>query len=98
MLDPLPPNPDDQPPAPTNARITCEFCQCVLTPTGGAFRHSERARTLRDQEEEIRRLKDALAQIEGASETIKRDLSAAQARIAELTAPATAGGKSSGWL
>lgn len=99
MPDPLPPNnvlPPNDPPSPAapDARIRCEFCECQLTPTGGAFRLSDRARVLRDQEEEIRRLKEALGQAEAAGETIKRDLDAVRAQLAELGAGKPARG---GW-
>lgn len=98
MPDPLPPNPEGQPPpAPTHARITCEFCESSLAPSGQAFRLSPRAIVLRDQEDEIRKLKEALAQAEGAAETIRRDLDAARADVARLTAPVGAGPKSPGW-
>lgn len=98
MSDPLPPSPDPTPtPPPTHARITCEFCESSLAPSGQAFRLSPRAIVLRDQEDEIRKLRESLAQAEGASETIKRDLQAAQAEIARLMAPAGAGPKSPGW-
>jgi hypothetical protein len=95
--NPLPPNhPPDvlAPVIPSSSRITCEFCECSLTPTGGAFRLSDRARMLRDQEEEIRRLKDALAQAEGAGETMKRDADEARRLLAEATAAKPA---SRGW-
>lgn len=93
---PLPPNMplDAAVIVPASGALQCEFCECTLTPTGGAFRLSDRARTLRDQEEEIRRLKEALAQAEGASETIKRDLDAARRQLAEATTARAAHG---GW-
>lgn len=96
MPDPLPPNPAIDPPV-NPARITCEFCECALTPTGGAFRLSARARLLRDQEEEIRKLKEALAQAEGAAETIKRDLDAARAALAAALEPISPAGSRAGW-
>ena len=96
MPDPLPPLPDPSTP-PSTARIRCEFCGCSLAPSGQAFHLSEQAIQYRDQKEEIRKLKEALGQIEGASETIKRDLSAAQARIVELTTPAPARNAAPGW-
>jgi|SRR5882672_451951 len=93
---PLPPNaPLVQPQAPapvvSSDRIRCEFCECQLTPTGGAFRLSDRARMLRDQEEEITRLRAQLATAEGLAESVKRDADTLRGQLAELQAAKPAG-------
>jgi hypothetical protein len=94
---PLPPlGPPASEPDTRPTRIRCEFCRCQLAPNGDVMAMSAEARVYRDQAEEIDRLKAALAQAEGASETIKRDADALRAQLAQLTAPAPVA-RSAGW-
>lgn len=49
------------PAAPRSQRnITCEFCECVLAPSGDYIRLSEKAKELRKLEEKIEDLKSQL--------------------------------------
>lgn len=69
-------------PAPIDGR-RCEFCQCSLSAKGEVLEMSQKAR-------ELRNLQDELAKEQAAHATTKTELSAAHTRIAELEKTATA--------
>lgn len=81
--DPVDPLPDPAPTPPARPRrTTCTFCECQLDHNGEYLRLSDRARTLRDQEETIRSL-------EAEKGKIERELAALKA----ATQPAAPGAR-----
>lgn len=62
------------PPAPTSGKksITCEFCNCTLSPNGDYIALSERAKELRGQSETIDRLKETIEQLQGSVRTAEQ--------------------------
>lgn len=87
--DLLPPSPEHKPPTPTppGTKIRCGFCESALTGAGEVIRLSDRAKALRDFEDDLqdakRDLDAAAAQVAAHAQTI-RDL---EGKIAALTAP-----------
>jgi len=72
--DPLLPNPDSN----TSRGITCEFCECGLTPAGELKgRLSGKARKLRDLEESNAALTEKLEAAQATIAQLKTELSAA---------------------
>jgi hypothetical protein len=85
----LPPDPPEPAPTPAPRRretITCEFCQCTLTPAGEYLQLSDHAKSLRDQGERIDALKAELADSQAAVADAARLLDEARAKIAQLEA------------
>lgn len=75
MIDPNLPTPEPpapEPPAPRSPKLVCEFCSCQLTPAGDVLRMSDAAREYARQADVLR---DA-----------RRDVSAAESKLAEVTA------------
>lgn len=83
MSDLLPPtDPPPAPPEPAGRRrdLRCQFCECSLTATGDVLKMSDRAKALRDFEDDLqdckRDLADArkeLADTQQAIETWKQE-------------------------
>jgi hypothetical protein len=76
MADPIDVLAGDNRPAPIDGR-RCEFCQCALSAKGEVLEMSQKAR-------ELRNLQDDLAREQAAHVATKNALSAAEQRIAEL--------------
>jgi hypothetical protein len=84
----LPPTPT--PDAPPNDRrvphnITCEFCECVLTPHGHALKISDSARAYRDQKDTIADLKARIADLEAAQVALTKERDDAQRALDAAT-------------
>lgn len=94
---PAPPAPE---PAPTPARpgrLTCENCQCQLTPTGDVFRMSDQAREWLRAAEDLRAARAEARDARQQLETVQGELTAARAEIARLSAPPADEKKKSFW-
>lgn len=79
MPDPeslLPPT-GDHPPTARASKLTCEHCECVLTPTGDVLKMSDKARGHLKHDEAITKAQERIA----ALETELRD---ARAKLTEL--------------
>ena len=69
-LVPSDPEPALAPARPAVARgITCQFCEASLTSTGEVLRLSDRAKQLRDYEDDLVDVKRELTDMQGALET-----------------------------
>lgn len=85
-IDPLlPPDPVPIPPDPhpvnRRAKITCECCECELTPTGDALKISDKFRSFRTLGDKIDALKAALDKAQADLTTITRERDDARALI-----------------
>ena len=70
--------PNDPPPSPRRAaRVTCDFCQCELAPSGDVLKMSDRARSMRDGDDEIKKRDKRVTELETEIAEHKR-------KIAEL--------------
>lgn len=75
-------------PQPSNRKITCGYCECVIASDGGVLRTSERVKALNAQEDRIEKLKLQLAQLETDLGTARAELATAQAALQAATRPA----------
>lgn len=57
-----------------SSRITCEFCECVLLPTGEHTGLSSKAKQLRDSESTIGKLNDKVTALTSENEALKSEL------------------------
>lgn len=71
----LPPTPNPAPsPSPASDKpITCQFCECLLTPRGHALELSDKARDYRDQKESIAQLRARIAELESLNTEVTRE-------------------------
>lgn len=77
----LPPTPPPDAPPPDRRvphNITCEFCECVLTPHGHALKISDAARAYRDQKDTIANHKARIAELEAAQVALTKERDDAQ--------------------
>lgn len=88
MPEPLIPPDDPAPePRPTGAparKIVCEFCECVLAPSGDYVSLSARAKNLRKQEEAISALNDQIGELTDERDAARREVADALAKLAAL--------------
>jgi hypothetical protein len=87
--DPLLPtdDPPADPPRPTPPpakKIVCEFCECVLAPSGDYVSLSAKAKALRAQEETIAALNDQIGELTDARDQAVRESNDAKAALAAL--------------
>lgn len=80
--DPTPPPGGPPPSAPK--KIVCEFCACVLAPSGDYVSLSERAKGLRAQEETIAGLNDQIRELVAERDAAIQRQADAEARAAAL--------------
>lgn len=80
----------EQPSQPSNRKITCGYCECVLALDGGVLRTSERVKALNAQEDRIEKLKLQLAQLETDLTAARAEVATAQAQLAAITRPSEA--------
>jgi hypothetical protein len=69
--------PADPPPGPRRPSpqlLTCEFCECRLTPTGDVLKLSDKAKAWRDTEGDREKLTKRLAELERQLEDAKTQL------------------------
>jgi hypothetical protein len=80
----LPPHPEPvivAPPAPAGARpLTCEFCECRLTPHGHALELSPKAKKWRDHSDDVAKLEKRIADLEDQVREKDRQLAAKPVR------------------
>jgi len=78
--DPLPAvgDPAPTPAPPRSSKPVCEYCECVLTPSGEVFKMSDRAKQLRRQGETIEEKDRRIAELE-------RELGELKTKYAELS-------------
>lgn len=87
-MNELLPNPNPVPvpsPSPEPARahkVTCEFCECVLGPSGEYVSLSEKAKTLRKQSETIEALREELAEAARLQAETQRERDEARSQLA----------------
>ena len=67
-------------------KITCEFCESSLTPTGDMLKMSDRAKSLRDLEMKVQKLEREKTELEGTIQTLRDE---AERRGAPAPAPAS---------
>lgn len=83
-----PPDPAPTPsPPPRPSRLTCENCQCQLTPNGDVFRMSDQARAWLRVDEERDRLRAELDEERQAHDTTRGELASARAELQKLQTP-----------
>lgn len=84
LLPPDDPGLESRPsPAPKKA-IICEFCECVLAPSGDYVSLSAKAKALRAQEETIAGLQGQVSSVLAERDEARRELTDAQAQITAL--------------
>lgn len=83
-LDVLPhdpaPVPAPVPPPLRTGPITCEFCECTLTPHGHALRLSDKAKKWRDHEDDAAKLRKQIEDLEAAKRQLTSELAALKAK------------------
>lgn len=95
LLPPPAPAPAPVPAAPPSSarRITCDFCGCQVAPDGGVLRTSDRARALRDLEDDLTAERAALAasaaEVARLTEELRAAAAARQAMLDDLQRSAT---------
>jgi hypothetical protein len=72
-------------PVPLRAKITCEFCECQLAPSGEYLRLSDRAKAIRGLEEKIETLGADLELARVALATAARERDDARAQVTAAT-------------
>jgi hypothetical protein len=81
------------PPAPANdgrRKITCEFCECPLAPSGQYSELSEKAKM-------YRKLKEENEKLQGSNDTLRQENEDLKRKVSELTpAPPAAPGRRTG--
>lgn len=79
--------PPDAPPITPPARapkVTCEFCECQLTPAGDVLKMSAKARELNKLEDVITALKEQLAAARGEVTTLTQSVAELRAQLAPV--------------
>lgn len=84
LLPPDDPTPDPRPAPGAPKKIVCEFCGCVLAPSGDYVSLSDRAKGLRTQEEQISGLNATINDLTDERDQARRDLDDARAQVAAL--------------
>lgn len=84
LLPPDDPAPDPRPAPGAPKKIVCEFCACVLAPSGDYVSLSDRAKGLRAQEETISALDARVSELTDERDQARRDLEDARAQVAAL--------------
>lgn len=84
LLPPDDPTPEPRPVPGAPKKIVCEFCECVLAPSGDYVSLSAKAKGLRAQEETIAALNDQVSDITSERDQARRDLDDARAQVAAL--------------
>lgn len=82
----LPAEPPEPPPSPRPAdrpsKITCDFCKCTLVASNGdIFKMSPEAKTYRDLEDEVERLRADVLALQTTSDTVTRERDEARAAL-----------------
>jgi hypothetical protein len=67
-------NPNPAPPPTRHDRLTCEYCECVLTSRGEVLRMSDKAKTFRDHDDVLIKRDRRIAELEAAIEEHKRQI------------------------
>lgn len=89
------PNPTPES-APPSGKVICEFCECVLGPSGEYMQLSPRAKELRALDDTLSTVRDELAAARSDLAEALRERDDARAEIARLTAPTDEGSNSRG--
>ncbi len=89
LLPPDDPTPDPRPSPAPSKKIVCEFCECVLAPSGDYVSLSARAKGLRAQEEVITALNDQISDITAERDQARRDLDDVRGKLAAIEREST---------
>jgi hypothetical protein len=81
----LPPHdPPPSPPPPAGTRpLTCEFCECRLTPMGHALELSPKAKKWRDHSDDLAKANEKIATLEETIRERDRTIASLQAKPAK---------------
>jgi predicted nucleic acid-binding Zn-ribbon protein len=72
------------PPAPVKGSVTCGFCQASLTPGGEVMKLSDRAKSLRDFEDDLEDAKRTISELQAKISTLEGDVTTRDNRIGAL--------------
>jgi hypothetical protein len=76
----------ENPPEPTAAKLTCEFCGCALATSGDYFQLSDKAKAFRDQADIADQLRAELSAAQGLAAALERERDDARTELAARTA------------
>lgn len=79
--DPL--NGGDPAPVPRSKKITCEFCECSLTPSGEFVGLSEKAKSLRSLSDDLKKALSEAETLRAKITDLEKELEAAKAKATQ---------------